>query len=289
MKIKLVDHAILIVLLLGLFNCKSTSIGLKDSDSKTMSKSEDGYLNLYNGKNMGNWNIICRSTEEGLAERVFSAGENGEMHVFKNFPNEYGFTSNKSDTHCMFFTKEKYSRYSFKFEYKWGEKIFNNFEQFQYDAGLYFHVFDVGIWPKGLEYQVRYDHIKNENHTGCVWNSGSGFDWYADSTTAVEPKMRSYLSKGDGGRLQAHRQGEHKAHRAAPFHGLDGQWNECEVIVMGNKYAVYKLNGVVVNVLTNLKNSEGEIGMQAETAEIYYRNIKIKEFEVDLPIENFVD
>lgn len=248
---------------------------------------KDGYVNLYNGKDMDNWNIMCRDKTEGLAAQVFTAGENGEMHVFKDFPDEYGFVENKSGTHCMFFTNESYSRYSFKFEYKWGEKKYNNFNQFQYDAGLYFHVFDVAIWPKGIEYQVRYDHTKNENHTGCIWNSGASFDWNADNTNE-DVKQRTYLAIEDGGVPQEHKGGEHKAHKDAPFHGLDGQWNECEVIVMGNKYAVYKLNGKVVNVITNLSHSEGPIGLQAETAEVFYRNIKIKEFKEDIPIEKIL-
>ncbi|CAM4231449.1 DUF1080 domain-containing protein [Zobellia roscoffensis] len=245
---------------------------------------EDGYVSLYNGRDMSNWNIMCRDKEPGLAEKVFAAGENGEMHVYKDFPNGDRTEVGKNGTHCMFFTKEKYSSYSFKFEYKWGDKIFNNYDQFQYDAGMYFHVFDVNIWPKGLEYQVRYDHSKNENHTGCVWNSGAKFDWYADNSEE-NPKLRTYLSKEEGGVAQEHRGGEHKAHKGAEFHALDGQWNQCEVIVMGNAYAVYKLNGKIVNVLTNLSHSEGEIGLQAETAEIFYRNIEIKVFDEVLPIE----
>jgi hypothetical protein len=57
---------------------------------------------------------------------------------------------------------------------------------------------------------------------------------------------------------------------------------------MGNKYAIHKLNGAVVNVLTNLSLSEGVIGLQAETAEVFYRNIKIKELKEDIPMEKFL-
>ena len=269
-----------------LFLCSFINAQKKQTYLKVGAIDKQGYTNLYNGKDMDNWNIMCRDKQEGLAARVFTAGKNGEMHVFKDFPDEYGFVENKSGTHCMFFTNESYSRYSFKFEYKWGTKRYNNFSQFQYDAGLYFHVFEVAIWPKGIEYQVRYDHTKNENHTGDIWNSGDDFDWTAANNE--NSKLRTYLSPKQGGIPQEHRQGEHKAYKDASFHALDGQWNQCEVIVMGNKYAIYKLNGVVVNVLTNLSHSEGPIGLQAETAEIFYRNIKIKEFKENLPIENFL-
>ncbi|MGM8361877.1 3-keto-disaccharide hydrolase [Flavobacterium sp. ARAG 55.4] len=266
--------------------CSLINAQKKQTALKVGAVDKQGYTNLYNGHDMDNWNIMCRDKQEGLAARVFTAGENGEMHVFKNFPDEYGFIENKSGTHCMFFTNESYSRYSFKFEYKWGTKRYNNFSQFQYDAGLYFHVFDVAIWPKGIEYQVRYDHTKNENHTGDIWNSGADFDW--TSAANEDSKSRTYLSPKEGGIPQEHKQGEHKAYKNAPFHALDGQWNQCEVIVMGNKYAIYKLNGKVVNVITNLSHSEGSIGLQAETAEVFYRNIKIKEFKNDIPMDVFL-
>lgn len=275
------------ILLLGivfLFGCKSK----QSSEIIKSKKNQDHYVTLYNGKNMNNWDIICRKEGRELPERIFTAGENGEMHVFKDFEDGYGFEEEKNQTHCMFFTKEKYSRFSFKFEYKWGSKRFNNFDQFQYDAGLYFHVYDVKIWPEGIEYQVRYNHIKNRNHTGDIWNSGAAFDWTAD-TTNIDPKLRTYLPLEDGGVAQERRPNEHRAYENADYNGLNGQWNQCEVIVMGDKYAVYKLNGKVVNVLTNLSHKEGYVGLQAETAEVFYRNIKVKEFDKDLSIEDFLN
>mgnify|MGYP006086980195 FL=1 len=57
---------------------------------------------------------------------------------------------------------------------------------------------------------------------------------------------------------------------------------------MGNAYTIHKLNGEIVNMATNLSVSEGIIGFQSETAEIYYRNIKIKEFDEIIPIEKFI-
>ncbi|MCC4211266.1 3-keto-disaccharide hydrolase [Leeuwenhoekiella parthenopeia] len=252
-----------------------------EKSPETVINSEEGFLSLYNGIDMSNWNLLCRDNEEGLAERVFTAGENGELHVFKDFPDEYGYKENRSGTHCMFFTPKKYSRYIFRFEYKWGEKRFNNFDQFQYDAGLYFHVYDVKIWPKGIEYQVRYDHTQKLNHTGDIWNSGAGFDWVASDEN-------TYLPLAEGGRVQKRRGGEHRARSGIDFNALNGKWNQCELIVMADEYAIFKLNGQVVNVLTNMDLSEGEIGLQAETAEIYYRNIKIKEFKKFIPIEDFL-
>ena len=39
---------------------------------------------------------------------------------------------------------------------------------------------------------------------------------------------------------------------------------------------------------TNLGPSEGMIGIESQTGEIYWRNIRIKEFNQPIPMENFL-
>lgn len=67
-----------------------------------------------------------------------------------------------------------------------------------------------------------------------------------------------------------------------------GQWNEMEIRVHGSKQATFLLNGEVVFEtfhFTQKKTKGGEklpldkgrIGLQAEWAELMYRNIRIKE------------
>ena len=84
------------------------------------------------------------------------------------------------------------------------------------------------------------------------------------------------------------KKGEHRALATAPFHGLDGEWNQVELIAMCNEYAIHKLNGVVVNLATDLTPAAGLIGLQSETGEIYYRNMEIKEFPEFVPMESFL-
>lgn len=242
---------------------------------------DTGFVPLFNGKNWDGWHLKIRNGDEALAQKVFTI-EDGGVHVFASFPDEYELNAGKNTTHGMMYTNRTYSRFIFRFQYKWGKKIANNFSSFQYDAGCYYHVSDDKIWPVGFEYQVRYNHLKNQNHTGDFWvPGGTKLQWYsADGKTFLAPKQ--------GGQLQPAKQGEHRALATAPFHGLDDQWNQCEVIVMGNEYAIHKLNGVVVNLGTQLSHAEGLIGLQSETAEIYYRNIEIKEFAASVPMETFL-
>jgi hypothetical protein len=244
------------------------------------SADEAGFTSLFNGKDLDGWYLKLRNGDPEMARRVFVA-DDGVVHVFKGLPDGSDLGTDVNPTHGMMYTKKSYSRYIFRFEYKWGTKRMNNFGKYQYDAGMYYHVSDDKIWPVGLEYQVRFDHLAGRNHTGDYVASGVYFQWYAD-------KDGTFLLPGEGGRLQSRKSGQHYAKKGAKVHGLDGEWNLCEVIVMGDQYSIHKLNGEIVNLATGLTAKEGIIGLQSETAEIFYRNIMIKELDKDIPIEDFL-
>lgn len=237
------------------------------------------FVPLLNGKDLTGWYLKIRCEDDELAKKVYAV-EDGMVHVFnKDFPKEYDLNTGENKTHGLFYTNKKYSKYILKFEYKWGSNIANNFNQFQYDAGLYYNVVDDKIWPQGIEYQIRYDHTKDQNHTGDYW--AWDLTWYSkDSTTFCLPSA--------GGKPVLGRSGEHRASTNAKFNGLNDKWNKCEVIVMSDKYSIHKLNGKIVNMATDLPFSEGVIGFQSETAEIYYRNIAILEFDEIIPMERFL-
>ncbi|MCV9389276.1 3-keto-disaccharide hydrolase [Reichenbachiella ulvae] len=260
-----------------LIACAWLLMALQSYGQQVLSKEE--YTPLFNGENWDGWYLKIRSGDPEEANRVFAI-EDGMIHVFKNHPDSFNLNQGNNKTHGLFYTEKKYSMYSFRFEYKWGDKIMNNFDQFQYDAGLYYHVYNDKIWPFGLEYQIRYDHTKNENHTGDYWASTVQMQWYADENG------RAALPK-NGGVTQEIKGGEHLAKIPKVHHALDGEWNQCEVIVMADQYSIHKLNGEIVNYATDFDQKEGVIGLQSETAEIYYRNLEIREFDQFVPANQF--
>ncbi len=70
---------------------------------------------------------------------------------------------------------------------------------------------------------------------------------------------------------------------------MGNQWNQCEIIVIGDQYVIHKLNGEVANVATNMNVGKGKIGFQSETAEIFYRNITITEVtDPSVPLSSFL-
>lgn len=254
------------------------------SMAQNNSMDTDGFVKLFNGKDWNGWYLKLRNGDDEMAKKVFAI-ENEMVHVFKDFPDSLDLGTGANGTHGLFYTKKKYSKYILKFEYKWGSKIANNFERWQYDAGVYYHVVDDKIWPTGIEYQIRYDQTKSRNHTGdLIRPEGVNYKWYST------PGGNTYLHPKDGGELEEE-DSKNWLHYASPtdnHNALNDKWNVCEIIVMGDQYSIHKLNGDIVNMAFNLNPAEGIIGFQSETAEIYYRDIKIKEFNKIIPIEQFI-
>jgi hypothetical protein len=243
----------------------------------------DGFRSIFNGKNWDGWYLKLRSNDAEMASKVFAI-EEGVVHVFNHeFPQEYNLNTGKNDTHGMFYTNKKYSKYILRFEYKWGSRIANNFDRWQYDAGVYYHVINDKIWPIGIEYQIRYNHLTSRNHTGdLIRPHGAAYDWYSTADG------KTYLHPDDGGILYTGKSWLHVSSETDNYHALNDKWNQGELIVMGDEYSIHKINGEIVNMAFNLKPSAGIIGFQSETAEIFYRNIEIKEFESSVPIEVFL-
>lgn len=281
------QHNRIVLLSLCILCCFFVTAQEKKSAKKTKKKTtqitEDGFTNLFNGQNFDGWYLKIRSGDEALAKKVFSIEDN-TIHVFNDsFPNEYKLNSGENDTHGLFYSTKKYSKYILKFEYKWGSRIANNFERWQYDAGVYYHVTDDSVWPVGIEYQIRYDHTKNKNHTGdLIRPKGANYDWYGTDDG------KNYLHPDQGGKLDVSKSWMHLGTPTTNFNGLNNEWNQCEIIVMGDQYSIHKLNGEIVNMAFNLSPEAGIFGFQSETAEIFYKNIRIKEFDSIVPAAEFL-
>ena len=244
--------------------------------------SDDGFETIFNGENWDGWHLKLRNGDEELAKEVFTI-EDGMVHVFKYLKDSTDLNTGVNATHGLFYTNKSYSKYILRFEYKWGHKITNNFDSQQFDAGVYYNVSNDKVWPLGVEYQIRYDSFEKTNHTGdLIRPGGAAYDWYANADT------KRYQPKKDGGKLFEGKGWLHMAKSTTNFNGDNDEWNSCEIIVMGDQYSIHKLNGDIVNVAYNLSPKEGIFGFQSETAEIFYKNIRIKEFDEIIPIEKFL-
>ena len=163
-------------------------------------------------------------------------------------------------------------------EYKWGEKKFAPRENFVRDAGVLFHLFgDDNIWPSSVECQIQ------EGDTGDIWAINTQVTSKVNSTILNYSPTGDLVTRGGQGKPKFHR-----FHRGYDWEVPHGGWNKLEISVNGD-HAKYTLNGQVVNEAMDMKRwddelqkmiplTSGKILLQAEGAELYYKNIFIKEF-----------
>lgn len=229
---------------------------------------EPEFKPLFNGKNLDGWYVIDR---EGVVEgdSVFTVTKS-QLHVYKNM--EEG----SEQTFAGIITEEEFTHYHLKLEYKWGETKHAPRDKAVRDAGIIIHTFEpFKVWPSGIECQIQ------EGDTGDLWVIG------AKASSKVQNVIRNYHPKGT---LQTR---GHEGKRFARFHRgymweVPG-WNLVELIVDGD-HAVFKVNGHVVNEAIDMSRWDenqqqwlplvrGPILLQAEGAEIFYRNIEIKVWE----------
>ncbi len=195
---------------------------------------------IFNGKDLEGWTKFLK--KQGLnkdPEHVFKI-ENGELHVSGQ---EFGYIA----------TTKSYIDFHLSLEFKWGEKKYPPREREKRDAGICYNVamLDNRIWPKSIECQIQ------EGDVGDLW--------LIDSVTAfvdgisTEPKDYAHVVKSKDGE---------RPH---------GEWNKVEIVSKKGRFS-FIVNGVLVNEGEYVSVSSGRILLQSEGAEVYYRDIKIREF-----------
>lgn len=245
------------VLLLGLLLSMSTQ-----------SYADDGFVDLFNGKDFSGWEFVVGDAPSSNGEEFFAV-EKGMIHVYPNSDN------GTKQPFAGIYTKDTYENYHLSLEYKWGESKFAPRENAVRDAGVIFHVVGTPvIWPTGIECQIQ------EGDTGDMWIIGQ-----TRASSYVQPIAYNYDARGDLLTRGAGRNPQ-RFPRSNSWE-IEG-WNLVEVLVEGS-HAVFKVNGHVVNEAVHMRYREdendewewkaltsGRIFLQAEGAELYYRNIKLK-------------
>ena len=146
-------------------------------------------------------------------------------------------------------TEKSYSNYELEFEWRWPAKPGN--------SGCLIHVSsarELGIWPKSIEVQLQ---------------SGSAGDfWIIGETIDVTEKQIVKDKNGNPSRR--------RINLTADAEKPAGEWNKMQIITKDSSVEVY-VNGTLVNKGWNASASQGAICLQAEKADIQFRNIRIKQ------------
>lgn len=223
---------------------------------------------LFNGQDLNGWYVHIRGHEKNEdPTKIFSVTDE-MIHVYSTA--EQG-SKQPIGVIC---TEQEFEDYDLRFEYKWGVKRFAPRVAKIRDAGLLYHCYDEQVWPSSVECQVQ------EGDTGDLWIVRS------QASTTIDPSKsnRVYLAKESGGVLTKFENangvvGIRKSHIAEK----EG-WNTVEVKIRGDS-AVHIINGQTNHMVFSMKKmvdgewkplTKGKIALQAEFAEVFYRNIELR-------------
>lgn len=178
-------------------------------------------------------------------------------------------------------TKDSYGNYHFSTMFKWGNKKWEPRLLRKKDTGILYHSYgDYGrfwnTWKTCLEFQVQ------ETDLG---------DFIALPGNSTEPKVGKPIVEIRGDNTAKTKQynpnsdtyfeGNGYIHAYLEPQNPHGNWNHLELYVVGND-AVHVVNGEIVMVVENAINSEtnkplteGQIQIQSEAAECYYKEMTL--------------
>lgn len=233
---------------------------------------EEGFTSIFNGKNLDGWK--SGHSKEAGDYGPFKVDEKEQViHVYQGAK-----AGSKQDSDSLY-TEKDYSRYVLRLEYKWLEERFAPRNDQERDAGLLFHAHgDLSkVWPLSMEMQIGETPAKrmgrNRYHVGDLFVLGN--------------KLRCKTTKTDGN-YDPDAPLVQSSHCPTQL-GVEkpkGEWNQVEIVVDGAKKVTFKLNGEVVHEIQDLEMQvdgkwvpmdHGRVALQAEWAELLYRNVRIKE------------
>lgn len=235
-----------------------------------------GRQELFNGENLRGWSVAVEEQGEvDLEEQHFFQVENGVIHVYPDVP-----AGSRQPFACLT-TDREYADYRLTLEYKWGARKFEPRLKAARDAGLLYHVHGPNmVWPAGVECQIQ------EGDTGDTWAVRTQIRTTVEAGQPDENQWQfAEPDKGGQWEIIAREPGRNLRVIKSHTNEVDG-WNQVEVIVRGDE-ATHIVNGEAVNRVYGMRRwdpatkswqplKKGRIALQAEGAELFYRNIRIE-------------
>jgi hypothetical protein len=226
---------------------------------------EAGWVPLFNGHNLDGWYTFLPSTGKNKDPKGIFKVEHGMIHVL-----DLPATTEKLDFGYIS-TNQELSNCRIRAEFKFGEKRFAPRLEEKRDSGLlYYFVGPDKVWPRSLESQIQ------ETDVGDLWIIDG-----TSITTKIE--IAGYPMYSTGPLLT---KSSGRIIKSGDFEER-GNWNTVEVILDGAQ-VTHLVNGRVVMKAWDLKQPDpqdatkmipldrGRVALQAEGAEIWFRNVRMK-------------
>ncbi len=198
------------------------------------------FQSLFNGRDFQGWYKFLESKGRNHdPDRVFTVNE-GIIH---DTGMELGYIM----------TNKSYDNFHFTLKFKWGEKRWPPRDTLKRDSGICYHVpvdEPDQVWPASVECQIQ------EGDVGDFWMLGY-------STIVIDGQQNIPARYS---RFQKKHDNEHP----------NGEWNTVEVLSY-NGQCIHIVNGMIVNAGQFSSLRHGKILLQSEYAEIYYKDILIRQ------------
>jgi Domain of Unknown Function (DUF1080) len=242
---------------------------LSSTYASTGTPDNDGWISLFNGKNLDGWYTYLESSGKNSDPKAVFKVEHGTIHIL-----DVPMSDGKSDNGYLATTQD-FSDVRIHIEYKWGTK--RSSEGKRNSGLLYLAVGPDAIYPTSLECQIE------ETDVGDLWIV-NGASVTAFFIAPAVPIFDDDMSAGTP--VRSARGHSSRVLKSGDFENRDG-WNTVEVIIQGDQ-TTQLVNGRIVNRARNIQQPDpenpsrmiplksGRILLEAEGSEIFFRDIKIR-------------
>ena len=263
-------------------------------NKKHVSK-ENEWTPIWNGQDLTGWHSFLGTPFQleidSLGNKIEPFGiDNDPLEVIKIVETDQGNAIRISGLAWgMIYTEKEFKNYHLKLKVKWGEAMYIPRENGPRDSGLLYHGFgepgstSAYPWMGSQELQIQ------EGDMGDYWPVGEvEIDvpsvLYDDNYYIYKegPDLRTYYLADILDTATMDSLAKRRVLKSANTEKPHGQWNDVELITFGDS-SIHIVNGKVVMRLFNSRTMNdknplnlGKIILQSEGAEVYYKDIYIK-------------
>ncbi len=261
-----------------------------------LSAAEPAWRPLFNGKDLTGWETFMTRPDPSWDVPGLKRDANGKYLEFigKNRDPLKVFNVETVDgrpaVHItgqgfgVMTTNETFGNFHVRLQIKWGERKWGSKLNSPRDCGLLYFVhgepgFDHETWPRSIEFQIQ------EHDMGDLYALGARIT--VNARTEAGPNNRTLYQYDPAGAPVLFRQVAPIGNRCVRLEDAEkpnGEWNTLDLICF-NGDSIHVVNGKVVMRLHQAERLDGaapapikagQISLQTEGAEVYYRNIEIQ-------------
>ncbi len=275
----------ILFLIIALNSCKS---------EKKNTETAEQWISLWNGKDLSGWHSHLGTPyqvqTDSLGNTLTPFGiDNDPLGVITIVDTNDGNAIRISGVAWgMIYTEQDYQNYHLKLKTKWGEGMHPPREKGPRDSGLLYHGFGVpgavNNWTDSQELQVQ------QGDMGDYWPVGD-----VEIDIPSVPKDSLYYIYQDNAPLRSYYYADilktathdslakRRVFKAFDAEKAHGEWNDVELIALGDS-SIHIINGKVVMRLFNSRKmstkeklDSGKIILQSEGAEVFYKDLYLKQ------------